>query len=781
MTSTFATKYEIFDVNVANLLLSEDDSVISTSEKKQLSQSMRKLKKGNLMEVTYSYARGFENLKVGRVYSDGSQSIGCMSTNRIRVPMAKDHYHDIDVVNCHYTIAYQYAKKRNLPHEHIQFYVENREAVLSDIMDRYKIDRTDAKIALLKIAYGGYAPECIPDYNSSFDKDNLYDELSGIKEEVDKLSDFIWTDKKEWQKLRLRKDNHCLAQSGPNKKFKMLALFLQTEERIILECMDKYFTSIGRSVDVLIHDGCMIRKGENEDDFPNTLLEECEKYIFENTNYSVKLTEKKMVMDWEFSNKKVNKSGDEFWKTHFLMNGKLYKESNLYDTPKEVPNAKNYVMKYYTDFNCKPEDVWKIICSKPRREYDMFGFYPYGSNIPSDRIYNTFQGHPWTDLFGHKGLMTNYEYTNLVQKLKNTPLTEQEKNDWDNSKTKWQIEEIFCYHDDQDIKQYNIKYYINILGNILFNTPKLCEKALCLRNKTGGSGKSGFMEKHYAGKLLGEAYFTSQSSSNQIFGQFNASIYNKLLILCEEFETQDTKNFTSIIKASITRSRNEIRLMRTDPFPVTNYVTYIANTNKQVAFEFDSENYRRFPLIDCKEYRLTKEDKQQLQNETNDQYYNKLLLLYILHIYDPNFNYECMPKSDTLTNLKETLKPSFFIFMDIILFNWDTYYEEKYGYLKRDGLNFHKRLEIKLKAELFCDIYKEVCKNNISPEYALKIKFASFRQSEELKMYMAQYPTLFYRETIDYIKKKEESDISEVGTYYTIKLEKLRKELRGKN
>jgi hypothetical protein len=284
MTSTFATKYEIFDVNIANLLISEDDAIISSSEKKQLSQMMRKLEKGNLLKTTYSYAKGFENLKVGRVYADNSNSLGCMSTNRIRIPMAKDHYHDIDVVNCHYTIAYQYAQKRGLPHEHIKFYCQNREEVLTDIMERYNICRNDAKISLLKIAYGGYAPECIPEYNSSFDKDTLYDELSGIKQEINKLSDFIWTDKKEWQTLRLRKDNHCLSQSGPNKKFKMLALFLQTEERIILECMDKYFTSIGRSVDVLIHDGCMIRKDGNDEVFPVSLLEECEKFIFENEN-----------------------------------------------------------------------------------------------------------------------------------------------------------------------------------------------------------------------------------------------------------------------------------------------------------------------------------------------------------------------------------------------------------------------------------------------------------------------------------------------------------------
>lgn len=781
MTSTFATKYEIFDVNIANLLLSEDDSIISSSEKKQLREMMRKLKKGNLLETKYSFSKGFENLKVGRVYADNSQSTGCMSTNRIRIPMAQKYYHDIDIVNCHYSIAYQYAKKRNLPHERIKFYVENRENVLNDIMERYQIDRHDAKIAMLKIAYGGYAPECIPEYNSNslFEKEILYDELSLIKDEWTKIAEFIWTEKKEWQSLRLRKDKHPLSQSGPNKKFKMLSMFLQNEERLLLEQIDKYFTSIGRSVDVLIHDGCMIRKnGDTDEDFPITLLEECEKFIFDQTNYSIKLTEKKMVMDWEFSKKNNENKSFEFWKTHFLMNGTLYKECELYDKPKDVPNARNYVMKYHNEFNCKPKEVWENICSNPIREYDMFGFFPYGSKIPSNRIYNTFKGHPWTALFGHNGLMSNEDYKNLVEELKQTKLTDKEQFDWDNSKTKWQIEELFCFHDDKEIKEYNKKYFINILANILFDTSRLCEKALCLRNKTGGSGKTGFLEKHYADKLLGENYFTSQSSSNEIFGMFNASIYNKLLILCEEAETQDTKNFTSKIKASITRSRNEIRLMRTDPFPVRNYVTYIANTNKQVAFEFDSENFRRFPLIDCNEYRLTLDDKKELQKETNDPYYNKLLLLYILHMYDFNFNYENMPNSDTLSNLKENLKPSFFIFMDIILFNWDTYYEDKYGHLKRDGLNFNKRSEIKIKAELFCDIYREVCKS-IAPEYSNKIKFPSFRQSEELKMYMSQFPTLFYRETIDYIKKN--SDIDELGTYYILKLDELRKQIKIKN
>jgi hypothetical protein len=683
MTSTFATKFEIFDVTIANQLLSEDDSMISSQEKKQLRQMMRKLAKGNLLEVKYDFAKGLENLKVGRVYPAGSGSLGCMSTVRIRVPMAQNHYHDIDVVNCHYSIACHYAKKRGLDLERIKFYVENREHVLKVLMEKFNMCRTDAKLAMLKIAYGGQAPDIseIPSYTNNFDTDPLYNELSGTKEEWETLADHIWVEKKEWQSIRLRGDKHPLSQAGPNKKFKMLSMFLQNEERVILEAMDKFFTSIGRSVDVLIHDGCMIRKNGEDPDLPIIILEECEKFIEDQTGYPVKLTEKKMVMDWEFS-KNDKDSEPMFWSEHFLMNGKLYRENELYDYPKEITNAKSYTMKFHDEFNCQAKDVYEAICMNPVREFKMFGFYPYGANVPSG-VYNTFKGFEWTKLFGRKGLMSNEDYKKLIDELKDTPLTEQEQSDWDNSKTKWQIEEIFCHNEDKDVQEYNIKYFINTLGNILFNTPKLCEKALCLRNATGGSGKTGFLEKHFASKLMGENYFTSQSVAEHIFGNFNASIYNKLLVLCEESETKDTKKFTATIKAAITRSRNEIRLMRTDPFPVKNYTSYIAFTNKTTAFEFESENFRRFPMIDCKEYRLSVDEQKALRKESDDEYYNRLLLLYILKMYDPEFNYDNLPKCETQEKLKETLKPTFLQFMDIILFDWDSYYEDKYGYLKK--------------------------------------------------------------------------------------------------
>lgn len=777
MTSTFATKYEIFDVSIANQLLYEDDSIISSQEKKQLGQMMRKLTKGNLLEVKYDFAKGLENLKIGRVYPAISQSIGCMSTIRIRVPMAQKHYHDIDVVNCHYSIAYHYAKKRGLPHEHIKFYVNNREQVLNVIMEKYNMCRIDSKLAMLKIAYGGQAPDIsdIPDYCTEIDKESLYYELSGTKHEWNQLAEFIWLEKKEWQSIRLRGDKHPLSQAGPNKKFKMLSMFLQNEERIILEAMDKFFTSIGRSVDVLIHDGCMIRKN-GEEDFPVSILEDCEKFINEQTGYEIKLTEKKMVMDWEFSkkDKKENLSKTNFWESHFFMNGRLYRENELYDRPQELPSAKSYVMQFYEEFDCSPKEVWETIASKPERQYVMFGFYPYGTYVPPG-VYNTFKGFEWTKLFGNKGLMSNDDYKTLVDELKNTPLTEEEQSDWDNSKTKWQIEEIFCYHEDKNIQEYNIKYFINILGNILFDTSKLCEKALCLRNATGGSGKTGFLEKHYAEKLMGENYFTSQSIAEHIFGNFNASIYNKFLVLCEESETKDTKKFTSTIKAAITRSRNEIRLMRTDPFPVRNYTSYIAFTNKNCAFEFESENFRRFPMIDCKEYRLSEEDKKKLQSETGNQYYNKLLLLYILKMYDPKFNYDDLPKCDTQEKLKETFKPTFVQFMEILLFEWDSYYEDKYGYLRKDGFKFHILNEIKIKASLFCELYKEVCKS-IAPEYANFIKFPTFRQSKELNDYFEAYPDFFYRKEYEYLKKN--CEVEEMGTYYVIKISKLREKVK---
>jgi len=774
MTATYTTKYEIFDRTIANKLLKEDSSIV-TDEQKTLIQKLLRKTKGNLLEVKYSYAKGYENLKVGRVYAEQSNSLGCMTGSIIRAPMCEKHYHDIDTVNCHYTIAYQYAEKHKLANQNIKKYVENREEWLNQVMEQYGLDRTDAKTLYLKIAYGGSLPdnlEC-PEMQEHVEMSDLNINLQSLKNEMNALAEHVWENNKSWQDLRVK--TNSLKQSGKNKKFKMLSLFLQTEERKILNAMDKFFTDKGRSVDILIHDGCMIRKHENEKVFPRELMNACEEFIEAYTLYKVKLEQKPIIMEWSFSeNQTISEDTPGFWKTHFIMNGKLYRESEHFDRPLHITNAKDYCRQFKQEFNTMDSgSVYAMVCEKPIRAYTSFGFHPYGSPVPVG-IYNTFKGFAWTAMYNKPGLLSNEDYYTLIEVIAKTPWSLEQQNMWDKSKTKWQIEEVLCYNTDPEIQMYNIRYFMNTLAHILFNPTKPTEKVLCLRNEQGGSGKTGLLERHFADKLLGEEYFTSQSSSKHIFGEFNSSIANKLFILCEEAETKDTKDFTSQIKAAVTRKRNPIRLMRTDIYNENNYCTYIANTNKQTAFEFDPKNRRRFPQIDCKEYTLTQKDEIELCAETNSVQYNKLFFEYILAHYNTEFNFNEHPKAESVEQLTEQFKSPFLQFFEIILYDWDEYYTDKLSSCfihGRENLDLHKKDIWKVKAELFCDIYKEVSKILCGPEFSSKIKFAAFRQSKELNDMIKKYPLYFIKKVNNY---KGKNGDKEIGTFYKINLKEFR-------
>lgn len=791
---TVVPKIEIFDRTIANRLLKEDSSKITPEEKKLVSKLLRK-SRGNELEVKYKYTKGYANLQIGRVYAEGSLSLGCMKNSSIRAPMCEKYYHDIDVVNCHYTIAYQYAKNKGLEHNNIKQYVENREECLNQVMEEYKLDRTDAKLLYLKIAYGGNLPENLEcsDESTYVDLETINPKLSALKNEMNKLATYVWDNNKSWHELPNK--NHLFKQSGPNKKYKFLSVFLQTEERKILEAMNKYFTSEARSVDILIHDGCMIRKHENESKFPRDLMDKCQDFIKEMTTYEIKLEQKPVIMDWDFSESVLDAElSSGFWKTHFFMNGELYRELDNESKPKLVPKPKLHCAQFAAEFNTAGRYVLETVAENQVRQYDRFDFCPYGEPVP-DKVYNTFIGMAWTGLYNKPGLLSNEQYYNLIDEIKITPWSPEQQEMWSKSKTKWQIEEVLCYNQEYSKQLYNITYFMNTLGQILFNPTKPTEKVLCLRNEQGGSGKTGLLERHFAAKLLGETYFGSYSQSKTVFGEFNGAMRGKLFILCEEANTKDTKEFTEHIKAAVTRKRNPIRLMRTDTFEENNYCTYIANTNKQTAFEFDPKNRRRFPQIDCKEYTLTQEDEMELCKETNSPVYNKLFLEYILAHYNPEFDFNKHPESESVEQLKEQFKSPIMQFFDIILFEWDDFYTNKilpYFIHCKDNLDLHKLDVWTVKAELFCEIFKEVMKFHISPEFSSKVKFAAFRQNKELVQLMKDNEKLFIKKIINYEyttpddpvkKQKKEEKLKDkpkdLGTYYILHLKELRQKYQA--
>lgn len=725
------SKFEFIDNDRLQKLLNEDISIINEIDKKKLEQ-IKKNKdviKGrpNLLKVDYNYAKGYENLKVGRMYS--SLSLGKLNSTLIRSPMCENHYFDIDISNCHFSIASQYANVKGIPTRTLNDYVNNREEWLNKISSNRKF----AKLLLLKIGYGGSIPDLYDEYeddtNEEWNNEHL-PFLQDISKEMKILANYVYNENENWHNLKTPKKSRCMIKNRENKEFVLLSLFLQTEECKILMAMDEYFTTQGRSVDILIYDGLMIRKNDFNEELDETILRKCEEFIKLKTSYNIHLEHKPIKMTWNFTQKQNQKENEfeneeylnikkQVEQSHFILSGKVY--THYYDLLgqlkiERIDDAQVHFKKYnwiVDDSKMYFYNVW--IEDKDRREYLTLGFYPNRDECPSN-VFNTFHGF-------------QYEKYDLQ-----TELTEDEIDLFNNSKTKWQIEELFC---NQNRK--SITYFYNYLANICFNPTKKANKCLILRNEIGGTGKSGFFEEFFIPKILGQDYASIRADADAFFARTdNDAIANKLLCIYEEGETKDSKTFTAKIKSSITQKVNAIRKLYCPTYQEINYINWISSTNKETPFIFESENMRRFPYIDCKEYRLTEDDKNELVKETSDPKFAEIFVKILMEIYDKNFNFDEHPISQTISTMTKKYAKPLFHFLKFITYDYEIEDRFKYDVSIIDE-NGELNEIIELSVNKFFDFYKSIMIRTNGKSYE-SLTQSQFIHDNDLKKFRTNYP-----------------------------------------
>jgi len=81
---------------------------------------------------------------IGRYFAKGSLSLQSLP-KEVRHTISKDYYYDVDIVNAHPVILYQYCKKQDLSTPNLKEYIENREGILSEIMKSAKVSKDEAK------------------------------------------------------------------------------------------------------------------------------------------------------------------------------------------------------------------------------------------------------------------------------------------------------------------------------------------------------------------------------------------------------------------------------------------------------------------------------------------------------------------------------------------------------------------------------------------------------------------------------------------------------------
>jgi len=277
---------EVFDAEVMDHILSHPDGY-SNRDIRNLSNYKRSRKQANRVEVLYERGgKVAQQKQIGRLYPRAGLGLQSFPFD-IRNPLLEKYYFDCDMVNSHYVLLNELAKKWGLGHTAIETYIHNRDVELAKVSSH----RGVAKVSFLKVAYGGNIKLASEFYND----DGIAPEgdttlLKAIEGEMKHIVEYCWKE---------NKDLHKMCSTKPHPKFSCFSYVLQTEETKCLLAIVEYLAQRGREVGVLIHDGCCIRKKDGEGVFPAEILRGAETHIKETLGYPIQLIIKPWTHDFK--------------------------------------------------------------------------------------------------------------------------------------------------------------------------------------------------------------------------------------------------------------------------------------------------------------------------------------------------------------------------------------------------------------------------------------------------------------------------------------------------
>ena len=290
------TLYEPIDAKLldklinSSLLKTEFSSKMTSSRyenEKALLQKFKKIIKNGKAEVLYKQT---SNMKLARVFPN--KSLGLYNIRReLRHTLARDNFVDLDIDNCHPVVLYQLCRANNVKCKYLKQYVNNRDAILKEVQDTYKVDRDTAKKLFIQLLYfGTFKSWC--NGNNVINGDPS-DFIKNFQKEVQSIGDIIVQYNPNVKKL-VEKNKKDKNKTDFNLKASICSFFLQEYENQILE--EIYFYCLGSGlirnlIAVLCADGLMLQKEHYK---PELLLE-----------FNV-LIKDKLGFDLSFSKKEMN-------------------------------------------------------------------------------------------------------------------------------------------------------------------------------------------------------------------------------------------------------------------------------------------------------------------------------------------------------------------------------------------------------------------------------------------------------------------------------------------
>ena len=532
--------------------------IYNTNEKQQLIK-YKKLIKNSKAKVEYNKSKG---MKWGRVMP--LNGCGLFSIRReLRHTLAKNHFIDIDVVNCHPVLLYQICKANNIPCEHLEDYVFNRPQHLERIMKKYNVNKDTAKNLFIRSLYLGLIENWLSD--NKIENKTHDDFVVKLQTELNHICHRIILHNPDIDKaVKKNKEKN-------NKQYKIgssLSYYLQEYENQILETIYEYCNKnnyINSNECVLCADGLMIPKSL----YKPQLLEELKIIINEKFGFNLEFIMKEMnqdylnILDDHQVEDDDNENDYETIKFKFERNNFKLLNPISYVT---IDQNKELIIRKKTDFinvyeNLHYEkisfnDEGEIIKTKKNfvsdwlkdenvKTYDRIDFLPK-LEAPKN-IYNTFTQFEADKLTTNKNLF--FSNSLMYKHIKN-----------------------LCGNDEQCYD-----YFIKFLAQKVQKPTQITRTSIVLQSNEG-CGKDTFLN-WFGNSILGKKYYVNTESIDSIFGRFNGLIQDKVLIVINETSGKDTFQLSDKIKASITNELNTIEKKGYELFTNTNnnLLNYVYN------------------------------------------------------------------------------------------------------------------------------------------------------------------------------------------------------------
>lgn len=538
-------KTEVFDVDFATEIL--ENKNISKDERDAVRRLYKARTNGNQHQTLYKLGKDIKSDDLGRFVAVKATGLQCLSRD-CRSALAQRFYIDVDMANAQPTLLQQYAQKRGWVCDALKEYNTHRDEYLEAVMD-LGMERWEAKQRITKIVFGGGAEGLPPFF------------VESLQPEIRRLMNNVYNENKT-----------ALPNVAKRGDRSMMALVLQTEERKCLMALDVSLAKQGRALDVLIHDGGLVRKKDGETRLPDEVLRRCERDILEETGYAVRLEQKELKTtierkqeneddaDYEALKLQFEETGWKGRRTFFLREQSAFvkvstdrKDGILMKTKSDLmideeanllPNGESFIK------------LW--LCDPNRKEFYKLDFLP---KLPVPEFtYNLFQGFAVLPVEGDFG----------------------------------PIHEVLWLVSGKNQKVFD---YIENWAAWLVQRPAI-KTGICIIVKgLKGVGKDTYFDA--VGRIIGDRhFFTTAKPEYEVFGRFTSLLAQLTFLKFEEANFETNRDNEDKLKKLITSEYETIEHKGHDPIKTRSCVNMVMTTNKHTPIPM-SDDERRFMMVEA--------------------------------------------------------------------------------------------------------------------------------------------------------------------------------------